>query len=165
MGVHKLPKIVRLDDSDLQVYEHPAEPGELAVPGGFEFLYNSIESLAGKRLQAFLNGFLGIKTSGRSTLVAITNLNSDEYQNAINQLTVNILSNHGVAERSLALNMATEEIRYAESLCEHEEGTILALEREFTKDEIKESFKKFVPATSVDWEKSKPLAYIMEDDA
>lgn len=162
--MRKLPKVVRLDDSDLEVYEHPADAGELAVPGGFEFLNDSIESLTGKRLQAFLNGFLGIQTSGRSTLVAITSLDHDEYQNAINQLTVNILSNHGVTERSLALNIATEEIRYAESLCEYEEGTILALDRDFSKEEIKESFKKFVPVASADWEQSKPLVYSVEKD-
>ena len=161
--MHKLPKVVRLDESDLQVYEHAAEPGEWAVPGSFEFINDSIESLTDKRLQAFRSGFLGIKTSGRSTLVAIDTLDPDEYQNAINQLTVNILSNHGISDRSTALNMATEEIRYAETLCEYDAGTILALDREFTSDEIKESFKKFVPADSANWENSKPLVYSVEE--
>lgn len=162
--MHKLPQVVRLDDSDLQVFEHVAEPGEWAVSGAFEFLDDSIESLTGKRLQAFRSGFLGIKTSGRSTLVAINSLSPDEYQNAINRLTVNILSNYGISQRSLALNVATEEIRYAESLCEYDEGTILALDREFTSDEIKESFKKFLPADSADWEKSQPIVYDLERD-
>lgn len=162
--MHRLPKAVRLDDSDLQVYEQPAEPGELAVSGAFEFLNDSIEFLQGKKLQAFRSGFLGIKTSGRTTLVAIASINPEEYQNAINQLTVNLMSNHGVPERSLALNLATEEIRYAESLCEYEEGTILALDREFNEDEVKECFKKFVPTTLANWEESKPLVYSMEED-
>lgn len=162
--MHKLPKVVRLDESDLQVYDHPAEPGEWAVPGSFEFLNDDIESLTGKRLQAFRSGFLGIKSSGRSTLVAINTIRSDEYQNAINQLTVNILSNHGISERSVALTVATDEIRYAESLCEYDEGTVLALDREFTKDEIKESFKKFLPASSADWESSRPFVYKMDED-
>ena len=162
--MHKLPRVVRLDDSDLQVYEQTAEPGEFAVSGAFEFLNDSIESLAGKRLQAFRSGFLGIKTSGRSTLVSIASLSTDEYQNAISQLAVNIMTNHGVTERSLALNMAAEEIRYAESLCEYEEGTILALDREFTDDEVKEYFKKFVPAAAANWEESKPLVYSFYND-
>lgn len=161
---HKLPKIVRLDESDIQVYERVAEPGELAVPGGFEFLDDSVEKLQGKRLQAFLTGFLGIESLGRSTLVAIASVDSEEYQNAINQLSVNILSHFGAPDRSSALKTALEEIRYAESLCEYDEGTVLALEREFTDEEIKESFKKFVPATEADWERSKPLVYSFDEN-
>ena len=164
MAKHKLPKIVRLDESDIQVYERAARPGELAVPGGFEFLEDSMEELDGKRLQAFLTGFLGIESLGRSTLVAITSIDSEEYQNAINQLSINILSHFGAPNRSSALKAALEEIRYAESLCEYDEGTVLALAREFTGDDIKESFKKFVPATSADWEQSKPLVYSFDDN-
>lgn len=160
--MHRLPKVVRLDDSDLNVYECAAAPGEWAVPGGFEFLQDSMDDLRGKRLQAFLGGFLGIGTLGRSTLVAITPADPEEYQNAINQLSVNLASHFGAPNRSLALKAATEEIRYAESLCEYDDGTILALERAFTDDEIKESFKKFVPAAAADWEQAKPLTYRMD---
>ena len=160
--IHKLPKVVRLDDSDLQVYEHTAEPGEVAVPGGFEFLHDHIEDLKGKRLQAFTGGFLGTRTLGRATLVAITHIDPDEYQNAINQFAVNLLEHFGAPDRSHALNAAKAEMRYAESLCEYDEGTILALEREFSEEEIKENFKKFVPASSADWEQSKPLVYKLD---
>jgi len=164
MNKHKLPKVLRLDDSDLQVFELAATPGELAVPGGFEFLQDSIEALEGKRLQAFSHGFLGITSFGRSTLVAIACLNSEEYQNAVNQLSVNIFLHLGAPNRSLALNAAREEIKYAESLCEFEEGTILAINRVYTDEQIKESYQKFVPATSADWEQSKPLVYSFEED-
>lgn len=161
--MHKLPRVIRLDDSDLHIFEQAANPGEVAVPGGFEFLQDSIESLEGKRLQAFSSGFLGIETAGRTTLVAISSLSPEEYQNAINQLTVNLLTNFGAPDRSQALRAATEEIGYAESLCEYGEGTILALHREFTAEEIRESFKKFVPAESADWERGKPLTYIFDE--
>jgi len=162
--MHKLPKVLRLDDSDLQVFDLAATPGELAVPGGFEFLQDSIETLEGNKLQAFSHGFLGITSLGRSTLVAISSLSSEEYQNAVNQLSVNIFLNFGAPDRSLALKAAREEIRYAESLCEFEEGTILAVNRAYTDEQIKESYHKFVPATSADWESSKPLVYSFEED-
>ena len=157
--MHKLPKVVRLDDSDTQVYELAANPGEVAVPGGFEFLEDSIDRMHGKRLQGFLTGFLGIESFGRSTLVAITSIDPEEYQNAINQLSVNILSLFNTLDRSSALKAAIDEIHYAESLCEYDEGTLLALEREFVDQDIKERFKKFIPTTSADWEQSKPLVY------
>ena len=162
--MHKLPKVVRLDGSDIQVYESAANPGEIAVPGGFEFLEDSINKMHGKRLQGFLTGFLGIETFGRSTLVAITSIDSEEYQNAINQLSVNILSLFSTLDRSSALKAALDEIHYAESLCEYDEGTVLALEREFIDKDIKERFKKFIPATSADWEKSKPFVYRLEKE-
>lgn len=160
---HKLPIVIRLDDSDLQVFEHVARPGEIAVPGGFEFIEESIETLDGKKLQGFRNGFLGIETGGRTTLVAISSFGPEEVQNAINQLSVNLLTNFGAQDRSQALRSAAEEIKYAESLCEYDEGTILALEREFNDAEIKERFKKFIPATEANWERSKPLVYSFED--
>ena len=162
--MHKLPKIVRLDESDIQVYERAANPGEAAVPGGFEFLEDSIEEMQGKRLQAFLTGFLGVESLGRSTLVAITCVDSEDYQNAINQLSVNLLSLFDTLDRSSAFKAALDEIRYAESLCEYGEGTILALEREFVDEDIRERFKKFVPETSVNWEKSKPLVYSYNEE-
>lgn len=165
MQIHKLPAVVRLDESDLNVYERAADPGEWAVPGGFEFIDDSTESLQGKRLQAFRGGFLGVQTLGRSTLVAITRVEPEEFQNAVNQLSVNLMSHYGAPNRSIALKAALAEIRYAESLCEYDEGTILALEREFSEDEIRERFKKFVPAAAADWEQAKPLIYRVEEDA
>ena len=56
----KLPRTVRFDQSDSQVYETAAGDGEWAVPGGFAFADDSAETLTGKRRQAFANGFLGL---------------------------------------------------------------------------------------------------------
>lgn len=164
MSKHRLPTVVRLDDSDANVFEHAATPGEAAVPGGFEFLQQPVEQLRGKQLQAFLHGFLGVQSLGRCTLVAITSVDPEQYQNAINHLTMNLMSVFGAPGRSAALKAALEEIRYAESLCEYDEGTILALEREFTEGDIKERFKKFVPAAAADWEHAKPLVYRPDEE-
>ncbi len=58
-GMNRLPRTIRLDPSDLVVFERAAEPGEWAVPGGFPFWDDDPAALAGKRRQAFRAGFLG----------------------------------------------------------------------------------------------------------
>ena len=67
----KLPRTVRFDQSDSQVYETAAEDGEWAVPGGFAFADDSAETLTGKRRQAFANGFLGLASFGHATFVTV----------------------------------------------------------------------------------------------
>ena len=162
--MHKLPRVIHLDDSDQQVFERSAVPGELAIPGGFIFLEDSIEKLDGKRKQAFLHGFLGISSFGHATLVAIVTVKPEEYQNAINQLSISMSTHLNPPSRSQALHAAKVELDYAESICEFDEGTVLAVTRQFTDDEIKESFKKFIPNGSVDWEQGRPLVYEFESD-
>ncbi len=49
----RFPKTIRLDSSDLQVFERAAEPGEWAVPGGFDFVGIDAAALTGKARQAF----------------------------------------------------------------------------------------------------------------
>lgn len=155
---HKLPRAVRLDDSDREVYELAAEPGEWTVAGGFEFVDCTPDELEGKRLQAFKSGFLGLASFGRTTLVAITAVDETEYQAVIEQLAEHLLARYGAPDRSAAMNAAREEIAYAEDLCEYEIDTLLAVEREFTEDGISERFKKFIPS-AVDWADSRPLVY------
>lgn len=156
---HKLLRAVRLDESDLEVYESPAQPGEWAVPGGFEFLDVPQTELTGKRNQAFRSGFLGLSSFGRTTLCAVTEVSEDDYQAAVTQLAEHLLRHYGAPDRAAAIQAAEEEIHYAESLCEYEANTIIALERELTDGGVSERFKRFVP-TGADWEQSKPLIYV-----
>ena len=67
----KLLRTIRLDPSDSFVFEKPAEPGEWAVSGAFEFALRDPAGLAGKARTAFRAGFLGLGSLGRSTLVQI----------------------------------------------------------------------------------------------
>lgn len=158
----KLPRVVRLDESDTEVYELAAEPGEWAVPGGFEFLDDSAEDLSGKRLQAFQSGFLGIRSFGRATLVAVTAVDEADYRKAIDDLADHLLDAYGAPDREAALRAAGAEVAYAETLCEHDLNTLLAVERELTADGVSERFKKFIP-TGAHWDEGKPLVYAEED--
>ncbi len=154
----KLPRAVRLDDSDGQVYAVPAQPGEWAVPGGFAFLDHDPSSLSGKHLQAFKSGFLGVGSFGRTTLVAITEASEADFRSVVDQLATHLVDHYGAPDLTAAMQAADEEVNYAESLCEYEVNTLLAVEREFTVDGISERFKKFIPA-GAEWEQAKPLVY------
>ena len=66
----KLARTIRLDESDDNVFDHPANAGEWAISGGFEFSNWSEENLNGKPRQAFSNGWLSLESFGRATCVA-----------------------------------------------------------------------------------------------
>ncbi len=157
----KLPRAVRLDDSDSAVFTIPAIPGEWAVPGGFTFLDHNPASLSGKDLQAFKRGFLGIGSFGRSTLVAITAASEAELLSVVEQLAAYLVDHYGAPDLTAAMQAANEEVKYAESLCEYDVNTLLAVERDFTDEGISERFKKFIPA-GTDWERAKPLVYVKD---
>jgi hypothetical protein len=157
----KLPRAVRLDDSDIEVFAIPAKPGEWAVPGGFEFLDHDCASLSGKPLQAFKSGFLGIGSFGRTTLTAITEASEADFRSAVEQLAVFLVNHHGAPNLAAAMQAADEEVSYAESLCEYEINTLLAVEREFTVEGISERFKRFIPSGS-EWDRAKPLVYVKD---
>lgn len=159
LATRKLLRAVRLDDSDLEVFEVAAEPGEWMVPGGFEFLESTNLELSGKQKQAFQSGFLGVRTFGRATLAAITLATEDDFNDAVAQLAENLVVRHGAPDRTAAAKAAAEEVRFSESLCEYAENTLIAVEREATKGGISERFKRFIP-TGADWEQAQPLVYV-----
>jgi hypothetical protein len=154
--------VVRLDDSDCQVFDTAAEPDEWAVPGGFEFLHLDPGELEGKRAQAFASGFLGIGSYGRATLVRIDELADEEYQSVVERLADHLQERYGAPDRNAALVAAAEEVAYAESLCEYDNHTLLALERRFEDSGVSEAFKRFLPSAGADWEQGKPLVFKKE---
>lgn len=151
-------RCTRLDDSDEEIFETAAQAGEWAVPGSFEFLDDDESNLTGTRLQAFNAGFLGLKSRGWCSVVSIASASEEQIQEAVDQLGQHLLDNHGAPDRAAALQAARSEIEYAESLCEHEIGTLIAVERELTDKGIEEKFKRFIPSQEADWENAKPIS-------
>jgi hypothetical protein len=137
----KFPRAVRLDESDTQVYTNPAVPGEWAVPGSFVFVDKDAAELAGKELQAFGHGFLGVQSFGWSTLVEVAEIDEQEYQQVINRLAEHFVERYGAPDLATALPAAREEASFAASICEHELHTLLMLERESGEEGIVERFK------------------------
>lgn len=138
----KLLRIVRLDDSDTQVYEPCAEAGEWAVPGTFHFWDLHPDRLSGKQAQAFHHGFLGIGSFGWGTLVSADEISDGALERVTRELAVYLVSCFGAPDVQTALPAAREEIEFAMGLCDHPAGTLVAVQRECQGEEIQENFRR-----------------------
>lgn len=137
----RLPRTIRLDPSDSLVFERAAEPGEWAVPGGFCFWDDDPDALSGKRRQAFRAGFLGLGSFGWSTLVEVAEATPEQREAALSALAAHIRTAYGAPDDASARAAAEEEIAFAESLCDHPPGTVLALSRSVEGGEVRERFR------------------------
>ena len=137
----RLPRTLRLDPSDLVVFEAAAKPGEWAVPGGFAFWDEDPAALAGKRRQAFRAGFLGLGSFGFSTLVEVAEATPAEREAAVVALAGHILAALGAPDAAAARAAALEEIGFAETLCDQPPGTVLALSRVVEAGAVRERFR------------------------
>lgn len=137
----KLLKTIRLDPSDTFVFERAAEPGEWAVPGTFVFADADPATLQGKGRTAFRAGFLGLSSFGWSTLVQIVETDEEGRTAAVEQLAKRLVADCGAPDMDAARAAADEEITFAQSLCNHEADTLIALHRAAEDGEIRESFR------------------------
>jgi hypothetical protein len=158
----KFPRAIRLDESDTQVYDKPANPGEWAVPGSFVFLHRNPSELGGKELQAFGHGFLGTESFGWSTLVQVAEISESQYEDVIRRLATHFVEHYGAPDIDTALPAAREEAGFAVSICDHQLHTLLMLERESGDDGIVERFK-VVRLNAADHSKMK-LWGVVDDD-
>ena len=94
----KLARTLRLDESDENVFETPAEPFEWAISGAFEFSDWTEADLTGKRRQAFANGWLGLESFGRATLVAVTAISEAEYAALVDRLCAHFVERYGAPD-------------------------------------------------------------------
>jgi ADP-ribose pyrophosphatase YjhB (NUDIX family) len=137
----RLLRTIRLDPSDAVVFPRAAEPGEWAVPGGFCFWDDDPATLAGKRRQAFRAGFLGLQTFGWSTLVQVVTATPAQRAEAVAALAAHIRDAHGAPDDTAARAAAEDEIGFAEALCDHPPGTLVALSRSIEGGEVRERFR------------------------
>ena len=146
----RFPRALRLDESDSQIYESLAMPGEWAVPGSFAFLDDDPTKLTGKRRQAFLHGFLGTVSFGWSTLAQVDEINEAEYQGVIDRLAAHFVAHHGAPDLASAVTVVQEEADFAASICDFDLRTLMALKREMSVEGIVESFKVVRPPSADD---------------
>ncbi|QYU67021.1 hypothetical protein J4558_18980 [Leptolyngbya sp. 15MV] len=137
----KLPRTIRLDPSDTLIYDPVAAPGEWAVPGGFSFGEEVPETMPGKRRQAFRGGFLGLGSFGWSTLVEVAEASAAEREAAVAALAAHLRAEHGAPDDAAALDAAEQEIAFAETLCDHPPGTLIALTRSIEEGDLRERFR------------------------
>jgi len=137
----RLLRTIRLDASDAVVFPRAAEPGEWAVPGGFCFWDDDPAALDGKRRQAFRAGFLGLSSFGWSTLVQVVSATPAQRDDALAALAAHIRAALGAPDDAAARGAAEDEIAFAESLCDHPPGTLVALSRGIEGGELRERFR------------------------
>ncbi|GAB4516679.1 MAG: hypothetical protein Tsb0019_16220 [Roseibium sp.] len=148
----KLARAIHLDDSDRNVFFSPARTGEWCLSGGFEFSDWTEADLVGKARQAFANGWLGLETFGRATFVAVTPVSEAEFTTLAGRLAQHFVDVYGAPSVEAARGVAEEELRYMAELCEeHDENTLLAVQRDLAPDGVKESFRAIkVPEAELD---------------
>ncbi len=142
----KLARTIRFDESDQNVFARPAETGEWAIPGGFEFSNWTAGELVGKKRQAFANGWLGLGSFGRATFVAVAEMEQAEHDALVQKLAAHFVTYYGAPDVEAASGVAAEEIALMTELCEdHPPDTLLAVSRELTEAGVKEAFRHIAP--------------------
>lgn len=126
-----LLRILRLDDSDQEVYRPPAAAGEIAVPGAFMFTFADTppDSLEGPEREAFRRGFLGVDSLGWGTLVAVGEATAEERTRLTERLADIFVEHFGAPDAAAAREQALEELAFADRLCQQPLNTILSVER------------------------------------
>lgn len=144
--MRKLARTIHFDESDRNVFARPADSGEWAISGGFEFSNWSEGELTGKARQAFANGWLGLDGFGRATFVAVAQIEPSEEAALQERLAEHFVTYYGAPDRTAALAAAREEIAFMAELCEDQEpNTLLAVERELTEAGVRERFRHIKP--------------------
>lgn len=137
----KLLRTIRLDPSDTFVFENPAEPGEWAVSGAFEFWDRDLGALTGKDRAAFRSGFLGVSSMGRSTLVQIVEAKAEDRAEVVDALARQLVVHFGAPDVETARAAAEEEVAFAETLCEYPPEILVAVHRTVEDGTIHEAFR------------------------
>ena len=142
----KFGRLIRLDDSDLNVFDSPADPGEWAIPGTFAYSNWSEDDLTGKARQAFAHGWLGLESFGRGSVAAVTTITEAEHEGLTDILAFHFTEAWGAPSLAAARPVAEAEIAQMVELCaDMDINTLMVIERELTADGVKERFRMVPP--------------------
>ena len=138
----KLARTIRFDESDQNVFSRPAESGEWAISGGFEFSNWTEADLTGKARQVFANGWLALDGFGRATFVAVAKIEQAEVEALAERLAQHFITLYGAPDADDTRAIAREEIAFMQELCDdHAPNTLLVVQRELTEAGVRESFR------------------------
>jgi hypothetical protein len=141
-----LARAIHFDESDMNIFHSPARTGEWCISGGFEFSNWTEADLTGKARQAFANGWLGVETFGRVSVVAVTQVEPAEFDALKTALAQHFVGIYGAPSLEAASGVAEEELRHMAELCEDQApNTLLTVSRELTDAGVKESFRMIEP--------------------
>jgi hypothetical protein len=119
-----------------------SELGDWAVSGAFRFCDQEPAKLTGKDRSAFRGGFLGVQSWGWSTLVQIVPATAADRRALVELLAAKLVDRFGAPDIATARLAAEEEVAFAEQLCTHPAGTLIAVHRTATDGEVRESFRR-----------------------
>ena len=139
-------RVIRLDDTDENVFETAAEAGEWAIPGTFEFSNWTEAELDGKAKQAFSHGWLGLESFARASVVAVAPMPEAERLDVTERLARYFVDAWGAPHIDAARPVAQEEIAHMAQMCsEQEQNALIVMERELTDAGVKERFRIVPP--------------------
>ncbi|WP_299879275.1 DUF6505 family protein [uncultured Sulfitobacter sp.] len=137
-----LARAIHFDESDMNIFHKPARTGEWCISGGFEFSNWSEADLTGKARQAFSNGWLGVETFGRVSVVAITQIEQAELDTLVTALAQHFVDIYGAPSVAEAEGVAREELMHMVETCDGQPAnTLLLISRELTEAGVKESVR------------------------
>ena len=139
-------RVIRLDESDHNVFSAVAEPGEWAIPGTFAYSNWTEDDLAGKARQEFAHGWLGLESFGRASVVAVTSITEAERDALVEILSFHFCESWGAPNPDAARPVAEEEIAHMLRMCSDQaENTLMVVERELAEAGVKEKFRLIPP--------------------
>lgn len=137
-----LARAIHFDESDMNIFHAPARTAEWCISGGFEFSNWSEADLTGKARQAFANGWLGVETFGRVSVVAVTQIEPPELDILVTSLAQHFVDIYGAPSLEAAQDVAREEVMQMVEICEGQPAnTLLLVSRELTDAGVKESYR------------------------
>lgn len=143
----KLARVIRLDESDLNVFEHPGETGEWAISGAFAYSDWDDSYLVGKARQEFANGWLGLNSFGRSTFVAVARITESEFEGLIADLAQHFVDTYGAPNVESAMPVAREELQHMRDMCDDQnDNCLLVVSRELDPGGVREQFRVIQPS-------------------
>ena len=157
----KLAKTIQFDISDTQIFERAAAVQEWAISGTFSFVDSDPDAWPRKQRLAFRTSWLGIGSFGNSTFVQVADISASEYEQAIEVLAKYLVQKFNAPNPEAAAEAARQEIDDMATLCNHPPGTLLAIEREITGQNITDRTRVLKPA---DKSPHSRIWTIVEDD-
>lgn len=126
----RFPRIIRRNTSASRIFNPAAMPGEWAVTGAFRFAHRDPATIQAREIRIFRNGWLGLGSFGSASLVEVADLTEVGYEDIGRRLAAHLMAEYGLGAAP-AIEAAIEELSFAANLCNHQLGTVLALDREF----------------------------------
>ena len=142
----KLAKTLRLDVSDTHVFNRAAEVGEWAITGTFAYIDSDPSSWSRKKQLAFRTAWLGIGSFGNSTFVQATEISTQEFDQTLQTLAAYLAEEYNAPSQEAATKAARQELDDMINLCGHPAGTLLAIERTITEQNITEKTRVLIPS-------------------